>query len=200
MKIKTLFVVLLSLSLPFLAAAKLGVGVGTGKIEIDQAMKAGLIYDLPSLIVLNTGDEASEYTIGIQHREKQPELVPEDSWFQFEPKTFYLEPGENQIVNIRLTLPVKGAKPGDYFAFLQAYPVQKATSGGTTIGVAAATKLYFTVAPANIFVGLYYRAASIFAMYSPWSYIIGFVILLAIIMTIFRKIFRFKLNLSIDKK
>ncbi len=41
--------------------ARIGVGVGTGKITIDENLKPGIIYKLPPLTVVNTGDEASDY-------------------------------------------------------------------------------------------------------------------------------------------
>ena len=200
MKKKILLGVLVILCLPLLAMAKIGVGVGTGKIEIDNPMKAGLIYDLPSLVVVNTGDEPSDYSVAIQHRENQTQLIPSEEWFNFEPLNFSLEPGKTQVVNIKLTLPIKGAQPGDYFAFLQAFPVKKAEVSGTSIGVAAAAKLYFTVAPANIFIGLYYRVVSLFVIYSPWSYIVSAVILLAILGVLFKRFFKLNFKVNIGKK
>ncbi|MDD5749958.1 MAG: hypothetical protein PHO91_04275 [Patescibacteria group bacterium] len=191
---------LFSLFLPILALARIGVGVGTGKIEIDQPMKAGLIYDLPPLVVLNTGDEPSDYGVTTQRRENQPELIPEQSWFSFEPVEFFLEPGKTQLVNIRLTLPVKGAKPGDYFTFLQAFPVKKTEVVGTSIGVAAASKLYFTVAPSNIFVGFYYRLTSLISLYSPWSHIIIFVFLAAVFGILAKRFIKLNFKVSITKK
>lgn len=190
----------LVLLLPTFALAKIGVGMGTGKIQVDQELKAGLIYTLPSITVLNTGDEPSEYGVGIQYHENQTEMKPSKEWFSFEPLNFHLEPGQSQVVQVKLTLPVKGAKPGDYFAFLQGFPVKKAQAGGTSVGVAAAAKLYFTVAPANIFFGIYYRIVSISELYSPWSYIILAVIAVALLVIIFRKFFSFNFGISFKKK
>ena len=45
-------------------------------------------------------------------------------------------------------VPVK-TKPGEYFAFLESGPVAEG-GPGTSGGVAVATKLYFTVVPANL--------------------------------------------------
>lgn len=187
------------LILPIVVSAKIGVGVGTGKIQVDQPLKAGLIYTLPPLTVLNTGDEPSNYGVGVQHREQQTELIPADEWFSFEPLNFYLEPGQMQVVQVKLTLPVRGAKPGDYFAFLQGFPEKKAgTEGSTSVGVAAASKLYFTVAPANFFMGLYYRGVSLCRQYSPWSYVILAVIFAAIFISLLRRFFSF--NIGVKKK
>lgn len=188
------------LMLPQISEAKIGVGVGSGKIQVDQSLKPGLIYTLPAITVINTGDEASEYGVGIQHRENQSEIKPEKDWFNFEPNNFNLEPGQTQVVQIKLTLPVKGAEPGNYFAFLQAYPDSRTQAGNTSVGVAAAAKLYFSVEPANFFAGLYYRTASISHQYAPWSYIILGFIFASIIVALFRRFFSFNIGFSVKKK
>lgn len=184
------------LILPVLAFARIGVGVGTGKIQVGEPLKPGLIYTLPSFTVFNSGDEPSEYGVGIQFHENQPEMRPLKEWFNFEPSQFYLEPGQSQVVQIKLTLPVKGVKPGDYFVFLQGFPVKKTTAGGTSVGVAAAAKLYFTVAPANFFAGIYYRIGSFFALYSPWSWVVLGMVLAAILIVLFKKHFAFQIGVK----
>lgn len=193
-------VICLFLCLPFLVMAKVGVGIGTGKIVVDQDLKPGLIYTLPSVVVLNTGDVASNYEVSIEHRENQTEFKPGKEWFSFTPEIFYLEPGGQQTVDIKLSLPVKGVQPGDYFAFLSAHPVKSSDAQGTTVGVAAATKVYFTVLPANFLTGIYYRLTSLLATYSPYSYIILIVVGLAFLITIFRKLFAFNIGVSLKKK
>lgn len=182
-----------------MVSAKIGVGVATGKIQVDQVLKAGLIYTLPPLTVINTGDEPSEYGVGIQYHENQTEMRPAKEWFSFKPLNFYLEPGQVQAVQIKLTLPLTGAKPGNYFAFLQGFPVKKAQAGSTSVGVAAASKLYFTVAPANIFIGVYYRIGSLIKLYSPWSYVVLAIIGAALLITLLRRFFSFNIGLKVKK-
>jgi len=189
----TVLVLGLALFLPILVLAKIGVGIGTGKITMDQPLKAGQVHTLPVLVVLNTGDEPSEYGVLVISRESQPELKPSKEWFSFEPSEFYLEPGKSQIVQIKLTLPIKGAEPGNYFAFLQAYPVKKAATGGTSIGVAAAAKLYFTVAPANVFQGIYYRFVNLYSNYHPWDTTVLAVIFVATLIWFLSKKFKFQI-------
>ncbi len=198
MKRIILIILVLSLFLPVLVLSKIGVGIGTGKIQIDQPLKPGVIYDLPTVMIINTGDETSEYGVSIQYHEGQPELKPAKEWFSFSPDKFNLEPQQVQAVQVKLTLPIRGVRPGDYFAYLQGHPIRKSVSGQTSIGVAAAAKLYFTVTPSNIFVGLYYRIISIIQMWSPWSYVVFAVIAAAIIVFIFKKFFSFRI--SIGKK
>lgn len=191
---------LVLLMMPQISEAKIGVGVGSGKIQVDQSLKPGLIYTLPAITIINTGDEASEYGVGIQHRENQSEIKPNKEWFNFEPNNFHLEPGQTQVVQVKLTLPVNGVEPGNYFAFLQAYPDSRTQTGNTSVGVAAAAKLYFSVEPANFFTGLYYRAASISKQYSPWSYIILAFVFATIIVALFRRFFSFNIGLTVKKK
>lgn len=202
MKKTVLALLALALIIPGLVAAKIGVGVGSGKIQVDQPLKSGLIYTLPALTVINTGDEVSEYTVGVQYRDKQAELLPAKDWFEFEPKNFSLEPGKSQAVVVKLTLPVSGAEPGDYFAFLQGAPVatELAADGATSVGIAAASKLYFTVEPANFFLGLYYRALSLYKEYAPWSVVVVTVVLAAIFVTIVRRFFSFNIGINLKKK
>jgi len=188
----------LLLLLPMLALAKIGVGVGTGKITVDQSLKPGLIYTLPSLSVLNTGDEPGEYGVSIEYHEGQEQradmgLRPNKEWFKFEPESFYLEPGEIQQVQIKLSLPIKGVKPGKYFAYLEGHPAKKDVSGQTSIGVAAAAKLYFTVAPANIFQGIYYRFISLYSRHHPWDTIILALIFAALVLRFISKRFKFQI-------
>ena len=178
---------------PLVVLARIGVGVGIGKIEVNEPLKPGGAYDLTPLIVLNTGDEPADYEIIVAYQSKQPELRPIQEWFSFGPSSFHLEPGKAQNVTVKLTLPIK-TKPGNYFAYLQGQPAKKiGTAGGATIGVAAATKLYFKVIPANIFQGIYYRFVSLYSRYHPWDTIVLAVIFAAILLRFIGKRFKFQI-------
>jgi len=200
MKKAAILILGLILILPVLVLAKIGVGVGIGRIQVDQPLKSGLIYSLPTFIVVNTGDEPSEYGVQVVYHENQKELRPAKEWFKFEPSQFHLEAGQTQQVRIKLTLPIRGAQPGDYFAFLQGRPIIKTEGGMTNVGIAAATKLYFTVAPANFLVGIYYRLASLFKLYSPWSYVISAIFIAALLLVLIRRFFSFNFGISFKKK
>jgi hypothetical protein len=196
----SLILISLILIFPLLVLGKVGVGVGTGKIEIDQDLKPGKTYNLPPITVINTGDEPGEYAISIDYKENIPELKPNKEWFTFNPSIFYLQPGQSQTVQLKLDLPIKGVEPGNYFAFLTAMPVKESETGAATIGVAAATKLYFNVAPSNIFSGIYYRVLSFLDLYSPWSYVLLGLIIAIIFVLLFRKFFSFNIGISLKKK
>lgn len=196
MKKLTFFIISIFLIPSFLISnfsfASVGVGVNLGKIKIDEPLKPGGIYNFPAIGVINTGDEPGDYELAVTYHQDQPEQRPAEEWFTFNPSQFSLGPGESQSVAIKLSLPVK-AKPGDYFAYLEAHPVIK-TGPGTTIGIAAATKTYFTVAPANIWQAIIWRISSFFMVNAPWSYIILIIIIGAILITVFRRYFSFQIG------
>lgn len=148
--------------------ATIGVGVGTGKIVVTELLKPGQIYVFPPITVLNTGDEDAIYNLRIAYHEAQPEYMPPLEWFIFGDRNFELKPGEAKTVDVRVNIPLKST-PGDYFAYLEAYPNKKTQDGSTSVGVAAAAKLYFTIVPANAIEGVYYRALSLWRLYEPWS-------------------------------
>jgi len=199
---RKLSVILLAFFAVFLlstvVSAKIGVGVGTGKIVVNDILKPGQIYILPSLTVLNTGDETSTYKVSITYHEQQPELMPSQTLFRFSPETFELAPGDAKVVNIKLDLPLK-IEPGKYFAYLEASPTATAqTTTGTSVGVAAAAKLYFEIAPANIFQAIYYKLISLWILYSPWSLRVTLFIVLIIVILLLRKFLN--INISLRKK
>ena len=188
-----LLILIISLIFPVVILAGVGVGVNLGKIKIDEPLKPGGIYNLPSIGVINTGDEPGDYELAVTYHQDQPELKPAHEWFSFSPSSFPLEPGQSQSVAIKLSLPMK-ISPGDYFAYLEAHPIIKA-GPGTTIGVAAATKAYFTIVPANIWQAITYRISSFFTVYAPWTYVILTIVIGAIIITLFRKFFAFQVGI-----
>jgi len=193
----TLVIIGISLFSYSYALAKIGVGIGAGKITVDEPLKAGEIYDLPALPVLNTGDEPSEYGVSIEYHEGQEEredmgFKPERNWFRFSPATFRLAPGESRVVDITLTLPVR-VVPGQYFAYLEAHPIRESVAGITSVNVAAATKLYFTVEPSNIFYGLYYRVTGLYARYHPWDTVVLAIVLVALALRFIGKRFKFQI-------
>ena len=187
-----------------LAVANVGVGVGLGRMDLS-AMKPGGTYNLPFFPVLNTGDEPSNYGVSVDYHEKDkdhPQMWPAREWFKFEPAEFSLNPGQSQNVLVTLSIPIK-TTPGDYFAYLEAHPVAKniastSDNGSVTIGIAAATKVYLTVSPSNIFQGIYYKIAFFITRNAPWTYIFFAVLIAVILIFLFRKYFKF--NVSIGKK
>jgi len=168
----------------------------TGKIQVDEILRPGTIYELPPLTVVNTGDEKAEYRVGTAYREKQKELAPPKEWFTFSPAKFTLKPEETQTVDIKLHLPLR-VEPGDYFAFLEGSPTKRVNKGGAVVGVAAAAKLYFTVEPANILSAVYYKTLSFWKVYDPWPKVLLTVGIVLYVIYLFRK--RFNIQISSKK-
>lgn len=178
------------------ALAKVGVGMGAGEIRVDEPVKLGGIYELPSVRIFNTGDEVTTYGMGIAFHQDHHELRPAKEWFSFNPATFTISPGESQEVSVTMIIPLK-AEPGDYFAFVESGPVPT-NAPGTAVGVAVATKLYFTLVPANIFQAISFRISSFFETYSPWSWgALGFIMLVVLFMIV-RRFFSF--NIAVRKQ
>lgn len=180
------FCLFITIFIPSDVFAKIGVGVGTGKILVEEKLRSGEIYNLPPFTVLNTGDEGSNYAVITATRENQKEIKPSNDWFYFEPKEFYLNPGEAKTISVKLSIPLKTV-PGDYFCFVEGYPIQGGKSGEATVGIAAAAKLYFTIAPSNFFQGIYYRAISLWKEYMPWTNIVGGAVVFYILISLIRK-------------
>jgi len=198
MKKVIIFLFFVCLIFPTVAFARVGVGVATGKIQVQDKLKPGIIYNLPPLTVVNTGDIPTDYEVEATYFEKQPQLKPSNDWFIFSPRTFHLDPGKAQEVSIKLNLPLV-TTPGNYFNFLEAHPIQKDKAGITTIGIAAAAKLYFTVVPANIFQAMYYKIISFWQIYSPWTNYATGVIALIIIAFFAKKYLNIEINLKKKK-
>lgn len=165
-------------------SARVGVGVGTGKIAVDEPLMPGGTYKISSMSVINTGNEASNYSVDVTYLYEQKELRPPEDWVSFDPKTFYLEPNEGKVVELSLNIPMD-APPGDYFCFLEAHPVTEGE--GFRIGVAAATKLYFSVKPANIVSAVFHKISSFIAATAPASYFFIIAALLIAAVMVLRK-------------
>jgi hypothetical protein len=176
------------------ALAQAGLGIGPGIIRVDEPLVPGMYYKLPSLRVTNTGTVAGDYEVVLSPTAKQKELQPTEDFISLSPKSFHLEPGARQSVSLALNIPAR-ARPGDYLAFIEAHPVSLGT-GGTSIGVAVATKLYFTIKPANIFVSIAYAIAGFFTSTAPISYIVLGIIVLGVIIFLLRRYIRLEVRVG----
>ena len=177
--------------------AQLGVGIMPGIIRVDESLLPGGRYNLPSLQVLNTGNESSDYGVELASMAEQEELQPPADFIIASPTSFHLEPGANQVVSLSLDIPLK-AKPGDYLAYIEAHPVATGGGGGMQIGIAAATKLYFTVKPANAFVAITNSIANFFTRNAPVSYIVPGVIVIGLLVFFLQR--RIRIDIRIARK
>ena len=173
--------------------AEVGLGIMPATIRVEEALMPGGRYRLPSLQVLNTGTEGSQYELGFARMAVQDELQPPNEFISFSPGSFYIEPGANQIVSLSLDIPIK-AKPGDYLAYIKAHPVSEV--GGTSIGIAVATKLYFTVKPANVVAGVANAVGNFFSRTAPFSYVVVGVVVLGGAIFFLRQRIKFEVRLA----
>ena len=158
-----------------------GVGISTGEITVATRLAPGAGYELPRISVSNTGDVVSSYEVTITYVEGQPQHRPEAAWFDFDPGRFTLGPGEARDVIVALTIPA-GAEPGEYFALLQAKTASD-QPGATSVGVAAATKLGFSVA-ASGWLDAQWRGLNTWLDDAfPWTFVVPGVVLLAFLAT-----------------
>lgn len=151
------------------AQADRGVGINVSGIAVTDTLIQGGGYNLPSFAVINTGDEPAEYEVTVSHVANQPQLRPDESWFEFQPRRFFLEPGQVQNVNTRLVLP-SGTDTGEYFGQLQAQVVMEGT--GNTVGLAAAARLSFTVESSSWFAAQRLRISRFLRDMEPWTYVV----------------------------
>lgn len=158
-----------SLASSRVSEADRGVGVSLSRIDVADVLRPGGSYSLPSLGVLNTGDEPGDYEVRIGYVEGQSQQRPDQGWLDFQPRRFFLQPGESRSVEIRIELP-SGADPGDYFAFIEARPVSETSN--VSIGVAAATRLSFTVDSSSWFAAQRLRISRFLRDTEPWSYVV----------------------------
>lgn len=180
--------------------AKIGVGINTGEIRIKEPLKAGMIHRLPSITIINTGDEPGDYITNVAYQQEYTEIQPNKNWFIFSPSEFYLQPKEGKAIEVKLNLPLN-VKPGNYFCYLEGRPGSSIQQKkGTVLGVAAGAKLYFTVVEANIFYALYFKISSLYNIYLPWSQYLLVALAIIIIILFFKKFFNIQINVKKSNK
>jgi hypothetical protein len=180
--------------------ANLGVGIGTGKIIIDEELKPGTIYKVNTLLnIVNTGDEEGNFKAEVAYQSDQKELMPPKEWIEFSEKEFRLKPGETKTVDVKINVPIK-VIPGEYFCYLQGMVAPNIESGETGIGLAAAAKLYFKIAPANFISGIYYRVKSLWMTNQPWTNIGAGAIGIFVIISLIRKNLHIEVGLKNKKE
>ena len=176
------------------ALAQAGVGISPGKITVDEPLFPGSYYKLPSVQVVNTGTTASQYEVVLASMAEQEKLQPTAGFISFSPESFHLEPGASQTVSLTMNIPAR-AQPGDYLAYIEAHPASLG-AGGTSVGIAVATKLYFTIKPANIVVGIAYSIACFFTSTAPVSYIVLGIRVLGVIIFFLRKVIKLEVRVG----
>jgi hypothetical protein len=126
------------------AGTGIGAGVGANPIVLSDPARAGSVYALPSLYVVNTGSITATYRITLQRLPHQRGLDVPKSWVQIAPTEVRLAPGRSILVGLKLSVP-KQATNGRYGSGLVATAVLGEAGKSVATGAAAATDLRFTV-------------------------------------------------------
>lgn len=184
------FLLLLPASTAF---ASTGVSVDIGRIDITQVLTPGAAYKLPTLGVRNPGTERTSYVMVANPVQDEARTSPPTIWFEFEPPTLELDPGETRAVKIRIVLPAD-AQPGDYIALVGAQIASQ--GGGATVGAAAAARTTFTIQPSSDLQALGIWAGRVFTDLLPWSAIVPGAVALAGAAWFLRRRFTFRIGIE----
>lgn len=128
------------------AAASVGAGVGADPLVLAEPARPGATYQLPDLLVVNTGSAAATYRLAITRDPKGRHRTVPPGWVHFSSATFELAPGARRYVPVAVTVPSK-VVGGAYSAYVVASASTPSASDAHA-GAAAATTLSFSIRPA----------------------------------------------------
>jgi len=137
----------LVLAFPAAAAASIGVGIQVGPVRLAGIAHAGQTYDLPPVYVVNTGTEPETVRLEVQRLSRGTGRDVPKSWFKPGQTDVHLDPKQSATIPVQLVVPAD-ATLGPYFSDVVAHGSASIEAGQATLGVAAATKLQFTVGKA----------------------------------------------------
>lgn len=126
--------------------ASVGVGVQASPVRLGSMAHRGEKFALP-LDVVNTGSEAEAVIMHVERLSRGPGWAVPPSWIQFPGSAVQIAPGKAARVSLELVIP-DAARPGEYLSDIVVSGSATAQAGTGNIGVAAATKLEFSVSSA----------------------------------------------------
>jgi uncharacterized membrane protein len=141
--------------------ASVGVGVQAGPVRLGSMAHRGERYALP-LDVVNTGTEAEAVSMRVERLSRGPGRAVPPSWIQFAGPAVQIAPGKAARVSLELVVPDR-AKPGEYLSDIVVTGSAAGQAGTANLGVAAATKLEFSVSSAPA------QGASSFPVWMWWA-------------------------------
>ncbi len=151
--------------------ASIGVGVQASPVRLGSMAHRGERYALP-LDVVNTGTEAEAVSMRVERLSRGPGRTVPPSWIQFAGPAVQIAPGKAARVSLELVVPGR-AKPGEYLSDIVVSSSAAGQAGTAHLGVAAATKLEFSVSSAPA------QGASSFPVWVWWA-IAGLLLLLTL--------------------
>jgi hypothetical protein len=134
----------LLIAIPGPAQASIGVGVQGAPVRLRTIARPGSSYALPPVYVVNTGTQDESISMRIQRLSHGPGRTVPPSWIQFTGDGMQLSAGKSARVPLELVVPA-GAAPGKYLSDVVVVGSAAISVGKANLGVAAATKLEFSV-------------------------------------------------------
>ena len=133
--------------LPVASEASVGVGVQAGPVRLGTVAQRGGSYALPPVYVVNTGTQAEFISVRIDRLSHGTARAVPPSWIHAGPGV-QLAPHQAARIPLELNVP-DGARPGAYLSDVVAAGSVTISVGRANLGVAAATKLEFSVGPGS---------------------------------------------------
>ena len=140
-------------SLAVTAGASVGVGVQAGPVLLTSAAHPGGSYALPAVYVVNTGTQPEVVRIRIDRLSAGRGLAVPPSWIHAGPGV-RLTAHQSARISLQLVVPAD-ARTGGYLSDVVAAGSGTISEGNANLGVAAATKLEFRIAPGAAPAGLW---------------------------------------------
>lgn len=164
------------IAFPGLAQASIGVGVQGAPVRLRTVARPGSSYALPPVYVVNTGTQDESISMRIQRLSHGPGRTVPPSWIHFTGNGMQLPARKSARIPLELVVPASAA-PGKYLSDVVVVGSAAIAVGKTNLGVAAATKLEFSVGQGSA-PGL---------AFPPWMlWTLGGLLLVAAVMLAFR--------------
>jgi hypothetical protein len=138
--------VILLLAIPAMARASIGVGIQAGPVRLSSAAHPGGSYALPPVYVVNTGTQPESLTIGIERISAGAARLVPASWVRASGSAVRLDHNQGTHIPLQLVIPPT-ARPGQYLSDVIVRGSVAVSDGSANLGVAAATKLEFSIEP-----------------------------------------------------
>jgi hypothetical protein len=132
---------------PVRSEASIGIGVQDGPVRLASVAQPGKSYDLPPVGVINTGTHAEAVSVHVERVSRGGGRLVPPSWVEATGPSVRLLPHHATRIPLKLTVPAD-AKPGVYLSDIVVVAATANPAGTANLGVAAATKLEFSVGPA----------------------------------------------------
>ena len=129
---------------PGLTQASIGVSVQGAPVRLRAVAQPGSSYALPPVYVVSTGTQDESISMHIQRLSHGPGRTVPSSWIQFTDNGMQLPTHKSARIPLELVVPADAA-PGKYLSDVVVVGSAAISVGKTNLGVAAATKLEFSV-------------------------------------------------------